>query len=101
MIMCRDICVDLAKRVRETREDLYGVAGAPRLAEQLGLPTRTWLNYEAGIVIPAAAILRFIEVARVSPHWLLTGEGDRYSRAPVTSTPCTADPRRPAVGSRL
>jgi hypothetical protein len=69
---------DLARRIREIREELYGEHGGPLLAEALQLPFRTWHNYEAGCTIPAHSILRFIEVTEANPHWLLTGEGDRY-----------------------
>lgn len=68
----------LAERVREVREDLYGTHGGPLLAESLRLPFRTWLNFEAGCTIPAEVILRFIEITDADPHWLLTGEGEKY-----------------------
>lgn len=68
----------LAERVREVREDLYGVHGGPMLAESLRLPFRTWVNYEGGCTIPAEVILRFIESTGADPHWLLTGEGEKY-----------------------
>ena len=68
----------LATRVREIRLDLHGEHGSPVLAEELGLPVRTWLNYEAGVTIPAPVILRFIHATDVSPGWLLTGEGPRF-----------------------
>lgn len=68
----------LADRVRQIRRDLYGAYGGPVLAEVLQLPFRTWANYESGYTIPAQVILRFIEVTRADPHWLLTGEGQPY-----------------------
>jgi hypothetical protein len=68
----------LARRIREIREELYGEHGGPLLADALELPFRTWHNYEAGCTIPAQSILRFIEVTDAHPHWLLTGEGDKY-----------------------
>lgn len=68
----------LADRVRMVRCDLFGTHGGPLLAEALKLPFRTWVNYEAGCTMPAQVILRFIEVTRAHPHWLLTGEGSRY-----------------------
>ena len=75
----------LAGRVREVREDLYGEFGAQSLADALGLPLRTWLNYERGVTIPAPVILALIEATGVDPHWLMTGEGDRYrSGRPVS-----------------
>jgi hypothetical protein len=65
----------LAGRVGEIRRELFGEHGGPLLAEALGVPYRTWMNYEAGVTIPAPVILRFIEVCGASPGWLLTGEG--------------------------
>jgi hypothetical protein len=74
---------DLARRVREIREELYGEHGGPMLADALQLPYRTWSNYEGGCTIPAQSILRFIEVTDANPHWLLTGEGDKYLARPL------------------
>jgi hypothetical protein len=68
----------LAHRVREIRIDLYGLNGGPLLAEALGIPFRTWHNYEIGCTIPAHTILRLIEVTGAHPHWLLTGKGERF-----------------------
>ena len=69
---------DLAVRFREIRVALYGENGGPLLAEALGIPFRTLHNYETGCTIPAHSILRFIELTRVHPHWLLTGHGSRF-----------------------
>ncbi len=71
----------LASRVRQIREERDGEHGGPLLADALQLPFRTWHNYEAGCTIPAPTILRFIELTHVNPHWLLTGDGEKfYSR---------------------
>ena len=68
----------LGERVRAIREDLHGEdVGA--MAEALKLPHETWQNYESGVMIPAVGILEFIVVTGASPHWLWSGEGDRYS----------------------
>jgi hypothetical protein len=69
---------DLAHRVREVREDCYGEHGAHFLADALGLPSRTWINYERGVMIPAEVILKLIETTGVTPCWLLTGRGPKY-----------------------
>jgi hypothetical protein len=69
---------ELTQRIREVREETFGVHGGPLLSEALDLPFRTWLNYEGGCTIPAQVILRFIEVTHAHPHWLLTGEGPKY-----------------------
>ncbi len=72
------IKLELAQRVRQIREELFGEHGGPLLAEEVGVPFRTWMNYEDGCTIPAQAILRFLEVTNADPHWLLTGEGVKY-----------------------
>jgi hypothetical protein len=69
---------DLACRVRIIREELFGQNGGPLLAQRVGVPFRTWMNYEDGCTIPAQVILRFIEVTDADPHWLLTGQGESY-----------------------
>ena len=75
----RTIRNNLAVRLREIRLELYGEHGGPILAQQLGLPYRTWHSYEGGAAIPGPLILRFLEVTRANPHWLITGEGERYT----------------------
>jgi hypothetical protein len=73
--------VHLALRVRQIRRELFGEYGAHLLAEALQLPTQTWLNYEAGVTIPAIVLLAFIDTTGADPHWLLTGVGDKYRLA--------------------
>lgn len=68
----------LAERVREVREELHGSRGAAALAGLLGVPARTWQNYEDGVTIPAMTILRFLVVTGIRPQWLLTGLGEKY-----------------------
>jgi hypothetical protein len=68
----------LAGRLRAVRLDRYGEHGGPLLAEALEIPNRTWVCYELGAPIPSLVLLRFIEVVGVEPHWLLTGEGQKY-----------------------
>jgi hypothetical protein len=65
----------LAGRLRYLRLEMYGRDGGAELADALGLPPRTWTNYESGVVIPGVVLLQFIEVTGADPHWLLTGEG--------------------------
>src|SRR5437016_3072492 len=90
--------VALAGRIREVRRELYSESGAPMLARDLELPTRTWLNYESGVVIPAPVILRFIAATGADPLWLLTGQGQRYVAGRATPTSSPAVPPRRAVG---
>ena len=68
----------LAARVSEVRRERFGDAGVPAVASSLGVPDRTWTNYEWGITMPAQVLLKFIILTAVEPHWLLTGEGQKY-----------------------
>lgn len=68
----------LSRRAREIRLELYGEGGAAVLAEAIGVPVATWLNFEAGVAVPAEVVLRFLDATAASPRWLLDGRGDRY-----------------------
>ncbi len=68
----------LAERLREIRDDLCGEYGAQLLADALEVRVETWLNYESGVAVPAHVVLKLIDIVRVNPHWLLTGQGDPH-----------------------
>jgi hypothetical protein len=78
MAMLRDRNLTLAGRIRQIRLELFGPYGSPALADALGIPNQTLLNYESGVALPAHTVLALIEQTGVNPHWLLTGESDRY-----------------------
>jgi hypothetical protein len=73
----------LAERIMTLRIDLFGPRGGPELARRLGIPVRTWYNYEGGITVPGEILLLIIEVTSVEPMWLLHGTGPRFSNAPA------------------
>jgi SOS-response transcriptional repressor LexA len=68
----------ISGRLREIRNEIFGEHGGPELARRLGLPARTWYNYETGVTVPAEVLLGFIEQTGVNPIWLLTGEGPKF-----------------------
>jgi hypothetical protein len=68
----------LAERLRLLRSELYGERGGPELARRLGLPIRTWYNYESGVTVPAEVVLKIIELTSVEPIWLLHGQGPKF-----------------------
>ena len=68
----------LAERLRTLRAELYGDRGGPELSRRLGLPIRTWYNYESGVTVPAEVVLRIIELTSVEPIWLLHGQGPKF-----------------------
>jgi hypothetical protein len=68
----------LSERLREVRTQLYGERGGSEMARRLGLPIRTWYNYEGGVTVPAEVLLRFVELTAVEPIWLLHGKGPKY-----------------------
>ncbi len=71
----------IAGRLRLIRSELFGEHGVPELAYQLGLPFRTWFNYEAGVTIPGEVLVRFLVLTDTEPLWLLRHEGPRYRAA--------------------
>ncbi len=75
--MVRTKC-SLAERLSKIRGELFGDRGGPEMARRLGLPVRTWYNYEAGVTVPAEVVLKIIEMTSVEPMWLLHGRGPKY-----------------------
>ncbi|WP_240907327.1 ester cyclase [Paludisphaera rhizosphaerae] len=65
-------------RLAQIREDLFGERGGPELARRLGIPVRSWYDYETGVRIPSDVLLAFLDETGAEPHWLRTGEGPRY-----------------------
>jgi len=55
------------------------------MARRLGLPIRTWYNYESGVTIPAEVILKFVELTSVEPLWLLHGRGPKFRTTSASS----------------
>jgi hypothetical protein len=90
----------LARRLRQIREESFGEDGIPALADALGIPDRTWSNYESGITLPAHILLVFIQETAANPRWLLTGKGARYTarrsgdRSHRVGQPSALRPRR-------
>jgi len=70
----------ISGRLREIRQERFGEHGGPELARRLGLPARTWYNYETGVTVPAEVLLGFLEQTGTNPLWLFTGDGTKYSR---------------------
>lgn len=68
----------LADRLRQIRSELYGERGGPELARRLGIPVRTWYNYEIGVTVPAEVVLRLVELTSVDPLWLLHGREPKF-----------------------
>jgi transcriptional regulator with XRE-family HTH domain len=68
----------LAERLREIRTELFGERGGSEMARRLGVPIRTWYNYESGVTVPAEVLLRFLELTSVEPLWLLHGRGEKF-----------------------
>jgi len=66
--------------------DRYGEDGVATLSRALEIPAGTWEHFEDGVMIPAWVILQFIVLTGVEPHWLLTGEGERFRARPEKAT---------------
>jgi hypothetical protein len=70
--------VALAERLAALRSELFGDRGGPEMARRLGIPVRTWYNYEGGVTVPAEVVLKIIELTAVEPAWLLRGEEPKF-----------------------
>jgi hypothetical protein len=68
----------VADRIRQVRMEQFGEHGILALSEAMKIPARTWENVEGGVQVPYPILLQFLEVTGADPHWILTGEGDRY-----------------------
>lgn len=73
--------LDLAERLAILRLELFGERGGPEMARRLGIPVRTWYNYEGGVTVPAEVVLKIIELTSVEPTWLLRGKGPKFRNA--------------------
>lgn len=71
----------LAERLGALRSELFGDRGGPEMARRLGIPVRTWYNYEGGVTVPAEVVLKIIELTSVEPAWLLHGKGPKFRQA--------------------
>jgi hypothetical protein len=90
----------LAERLSRLRAELFGDRGGPELARRLGIPVRTWYNYEAGVTVPAEVVLRIIELTAVEPMWLLHGKGPKFRPKPIEDYDLLPNSKR-SVGSLL
>jgi hypothetical protein len=90
----------LAERLSRLRAELFGERGGPELARRLGIPVRTWYNYEAGVTVPAEVVLKIIELTSVEPMWLLHGKGPKFRPKPVEDFELVPSSKR-SVGSLL
>jgi hypothetical protein len=72
----------IATRVREIRMEFFAEEGQDGLASMLGLPCRTWNNYEHGVSIPGEILLQFLEMTGINPVWLLHGIGEKFHFSP-------------------
>jgi len=70
--------MELAERLANLRLELFGERGGPEMARRLGIPVRTWYNYEGGVTVPAEVVLKIIELTSVEPTWLLHGRGPKF-----------------------
>jgi phage repressor protein C with HTH and peptisase S24 domain len=68
----------LAERLSTLRLELFGERGGPEMARRIGIPVRTWYNYEGGVTVPAEVVLKIIELTAVEPVWLLHGKGPKF-----------------------
>ena len=91
----------LAERLSSLRLELFGDRGGPEMARRLGIPVRTWYNYEGGGTVPAEVVLKIIELTSVEPTWLLHGKGPKFRAQPRGDWPELAVKPAMTVGALL
>ena len=91
----------LAERLAMLRLELFGERGGPEMARRLGIPVRTWYNYEGGVTVPAEVVLRIMELTSVEPVWLLHGRGPRFRQLPRSDGQDSATKPAMTVGALL
>ncbi len=79
----------IAGRLRLIRIELFGEDRGEELADQLGIPFRTWFNFETGVTIPGEVLLHFLELTSIEPIWLLRGTGPKYRETSTESVGVT------------
>jgi phage repressor protein C with HTH and peptisase S24 domain len=82
----------LAERLAALRLELFGDRGGPEMARRLGIPVRTWYNYEGGVTVPAEVVLKIIELTAVEASWLLHGEGPKFRHSSGERGPTVGQP---------
>lgn len=71
---------DIGKRLSVFRQ--HKGLHQPEFAESLGIPPRSYQNYELGIrELPSSVILRLIKEYSIDAQWLLTGTDGMYHRS--------------------
>ncbi len=88
--------LELAERLTALRLELFGERGGPEMARRLGIPVRTWYNYEGGVTVPAEVVLKIIELTSVEPGWLLRGKGQKF-RPAANRADRSESPSQPAI----
>ncbi len=83
----------IAGRLRLIRSEIFGEHGIPELADRLGIPFRTWFNYEKGVTIPGEILLQFLIITDTEPLWVLGGEGPKYRAMTLDALANTGVPR--------
>lgn len=69
---------EIGDRLAKLRCALCGERGACEFARRMGIPHRSWYNAEWGVPCASDVILKIIVETRVSPLWLLRGEGPMF-----------------------
>jgi hypothetical protein len=80
---------ELGLRIRQVCQALFGDLDDPILAAALGIPARQIEALRSGDVLPAEALLVFIESTGANPGWLLSGRGEVFRPPALPARPET------------
>ena len=79
--------VEIATRLREIREGLFGPRGQTSMAKSLGIPRENYSKYEmAQVRLPNHIMELLANKKNVNLNWLITGKGSRFLDIPSRTT---------------
>lgn len=68
----------IARRLAALRLELFGENGHADIAKCIGVPVRSWKNFENGVTAPSDVMLKVLVLFNVEPNWLLNGKGPTF-----------------------
>lgn len=80
----------ICDRVKFLRESSFGGRGKTQMAEVTGIPYNTYLRYETSTEPPASAVWSICRATGADPGWLLSGQGEPFSKPDDPDIPTLA-----------
>lgn len=74
------------KSIYDRIQEAFGITNSAEIARKLGYGKHLAYKWRDGEALPTTeTVIKVYELTGVSLHWLLTGEGEKYSTSAVTN----------------